>query len=458
MKSKFLTTILLLTLSFFVNYIFAQKEICQSDTAKNGVVKFQRFDTSINPKLTANEKDVLKKTLKMTEKDSLKLEKTMSSENYTHNVYQQFYKGYKVVGGTYATHGKNGKIESINGFFQKVGNPDITPTIDEQTALNKALALIDAKKYGWEDPFTENMYKEQMRDSSATLKPKGELLIIFDDSVTHSYRLAYKFHIYAVTPLVDKNVYLDAISENIIGVENLIRFDNVVGNAATLYSGTQSITMDSYSTPVMYRLQETRTTNSKTARIETYDMKNGSNYNNIDFSNSGTNWSPAKAELDVHWGTEKVFDYWSSVRNRNSYDDAGGALTGYVHANPPAINSILFKNNDNASWDGTLNRMTYGDGTTLKPVVSLDIIAHEIGHGICHYTANLNNGASSYNEQTALNEGLSDIWAAVIENWAAPNKQTWLIGEELVSTNYDCCRNLQNPKDPNTWEGHGASS
>ena len=141
MKNKIFKPIFLLLASLFASYTFAQKEIIQSDTDKNGSVKFQRFDTSNNPKLIANEKDVLKQTLKMTAKDSLKLEKTMSSGNYTHNVYQQFYKGYKVVGGTYATHGKNGKIESINGFFQKVGNPDITPTIDEQTALNKVLDL-----------------------------------------------------------------------------------------------------------------------------------------------------------------------------------------------------------------------------------------------------------------------------------------------------------------------------
>jgi len=170
--------------------LFAQKEIMQSDTAKNGFVKFQRFDTSINPKLTADEKNILRQTLKMADNDSLRLKRTVSDGNYIHNVFQQYYKGYQVVGGTYATHAKNGKIESINGFFQKVGNPNIKPAIDEQTALNKALAWIGAKKYGWEDTFSENLYKEQMRDSSATLKPKGELLIILDDSITHTYRLA----------------------------------------------------------------------------------------------------------------------------------------------------------------------------------------------------------------------------------------------------------------------------
>ena len=451
MKKNFIWIIILLLCQ---TILFAQKEIIQSDTAKNGVVKFQRYNTSLNPRLTVNEKDVLKQTLKMASNDSLRLEKTIDTGNYSHKVYQQFYKGYQVVGGTYATHEKNGKIESINGFFQKVGNPNVKPTINEQTALNKALALIGAKKYGWDDEFTENRYRELMKDSSATLKPKGELLIIFDDSITQSYRLAYKFHIYAVTPLVNKNVYIDAISGNIIDVENLIQDANVAGTAMTLYSKKQNITMDSYSSPIMYRLQETRTTNGKTAQIQTFNMQNGGSYNpQNDFSNSTTNWTTADAGLDAHWGAEKVFDYWSTVRKRNSYDDLGSPLVGYVHANLPAISS-QYKNNDNAFWDPTMQTMTYGDGTVGGAEVSIDIIGHEIAHGICRNTpANL----SASGESGALNEGLSDIWGAVITNYADPSKQIWLHNFEI---NYDI-RSLSNPKSysyPDTYKGTNWSS
>ena len=340
---------------------------------------------------------------------------------------------------------KMGKLNPSTVFFQKVGNPNIKPAIDEQTALNKALAWINAKKYGWKDPFTENLYKEQKRDSSATLKPKGELLIILDDSITHTYRLAYKINIYAVTPLVDKNVYIDAISGNIIGTENLIQDANTLGTAATLYSRTQNVTMDSYSSPIKYRLQETRTTNGKTAQIQTYNMQNGGNYTDVDFSNSSINWTTADAGLDVHWGTEKVFDYWSTVRNRNSFDNNGATIKNYVHYSTGY---------DNAFWSGTMHVMTYGDGTQFNPLVALDIIAHEIGHGICQYTANLNNGASSYNEQSALNEGLSDIWATCVKYWAAPNKPTWLMGGEILrNSSYNCIRDMQNPKSTSAAEG-----
>ena len=114
---KNVTWVIILIL--FQTALFAQKEIIQSDTAKNGMVKFQRFDPSINPRLSANEKDVLRQTLKMESNDSLRLDKSVANENYTHKIYQQFYKGYPVIGGTYATHEKDRKIESINGFFKK---------------------------------------------------------------------------------------------------------------------------------------------------------------------------------------------------------------------------------------------------------------------------------------------------------------------------------------------------
>ena len=95
--------------------------------------------------------------------------------------------------------------------------------------------------------------------------------------------------------------------------------------------------------------------------------------------------------------------------------------------------------------------MQYGDGnSTYRPIVSLDVSAHEFGHGITQFTANLIPGTQ---ESGALNEGFSDIWAACVEHWAAPNKQTWRIGEELFTTTYNCIRDLQYPKSTYTSEG-----
>ena len=91
-----------------------------------------------------------------------------------------------------------------------------------------------------------------------------------------------------------------------------------------------------------------------------------------------------------------------------------------------------------------------GDGVFFNPLTSLDICSHEMGHGITQFTSGL---ASGTQESGALNEGFSDIWAACVEKWAAPNKQTWRIGEEIFAGVWNCVRDLQNPNSTNSFEG-----
>jgi bacillolysin len=74
--------------------------------------------------------------------------------------------------------------------------------------------------------------------------------------------------------------------------------------------------------------------------------------------------------------------------------------------------------------------MTYGDGTILSPLVSTDVVGHEITHGITQYTANL---TYSY-EPGALNESFSDIFGTVVEFYADPTCSDWKIGEDITAT------------------------
>jgi hypothetical protein len=127
----------------------------------------------------------------------------------------------------------------------------------------------------------------------------------------------------------------------------------------------------------------------------------------------------------------------------------------YVNANLPLFNDD-YDDSDNAMWDGY--KMIYGQGTALPPLTALDICAHEIGHGVCQFSA----GLAYSGESGAINESLSDIWGACVENWATTGKQTWLIGEDLGSA----IRSMSNPglfQDPDTygagpyWQGSNAN-
>jgi Zn-dependent metalloprotease len=116
-------------------------------------------------------------------------------------------------------------------------------------------------------------------------------------------------------------------------------------------------------------------------------------------------------------------------------------LTGFVHftdfdrSTPDFLNAIYFSN---AIYFGD------GDEDTLNYFANgLDIIAHEVVHGITE-SFMVKNATTPpphiiYEDQTgALNESLSDVFASMIEQYR--RKQTaeqadWLLGEGIISVN-----------------------
>ena len=358
-------------------------------------------------------------------------------------------------------------IETINGDCPEVAMIAVSPTINENTAIARAISYVGARRYKWEDVGLERLIKVTRNDPSATYYPKGELVFAMDGTNRGShYLLSWKFTISSLEPENEQLIYVNATNGEIIGDVPLICNLNIACTAQTRYSGTQIITGDTFAGG--NRLREIRnTTTGHTANIVTLNIQNGSNYATaVDFVNNTTNFTSGnwatfnqdRAALDVHWGIERVLDYWSSVHQRNSIDGQGRQATSYVHFNDPG-SSAGWPNN--AQWDATGLAMRFGDGdgSTFNPLAALDVTAHELGHGINQFTANL---TPSTSESGALNEGFSDIWGASVENWAAPNKQTWLIGEEIFATaSFNSLRNLQNPKSttaaegqhPNTYQG-----
>jgi Zn-dependent metalloprotease len=429
----------------------------QKETDNRNHVSFVKFaaDTIISVNDAAN---LLKKLQPQTkESDEWKLStrrNEIKDENdYTHQFYQQYYKGVKVEGGEFSVHAVNNNIESALGNFEQVGEVSVTANLSEEQALKYALKHIGAEVYKWQVQEEEAWIKEYYND---TYYPKGELVIVKSLlKINKIYRLAYKFDIYAHQPMNRNYVWVDAITGEVINIESRIHFSNATGTAATRYSGTRTITTDSYSGG--FRLRETR----NGVNISTFNMNHTGNYTSTDFTDNDNNWSHAEfhnssnddAALDAHWGAEMVYEYFKQIHLRNSWNNNNGSLLSYVNGNLPQISS-QFTNSDNAFWDG--NRMTYGqgNGTTIDAYVCLDVIAHEIGHGICESTVNLGVSAT---EKGAINESLSDIWGACLENYVNTtyglSKDVWLHREEVGSAN----RSLSNPNlysDPDTYQGN----
>lgn len=360
---------------------------------------------------------------------------------FVHYRYQQTYKGTPIEYTQYIAHVKNGKIVSLNGELYSDVKAAGQVGIDEITALNKALDEIGAEKYKWELPAEEEFLKREQNDPNATFFPDGELTVcpVNGDFYNGDLRLAYKFNIYAQEPLYRADVYVDAITGDVIFENNRICHASVTATANTAYSGSQTIITETDAAG--YRLDDQTRGNG----IRTWDMQNGTTYSNaIDITNSTTTWNLTGLDqygLDAHWGSEMTYDYYFINHGRNSIDGSGFALNSYVHYD---------NNYANAFWDG--QRMTYGDGnSTYTALTTVDIAGHEITHGLTNFTANL----VYQDESGALNESFSDIFGNSIEFYAkGAGGSSWKVGEEISSGSP--IRDMKNPKnegDPENYLG-----
>ena len=111
--------------------------------------------------------------------------------------------------------------------------------------------------------------------------------------------------------------------------------------------------------------------------------------------------------------------------NRKSIDNLGLDLILNVHHG---------ENLMNAFWDG--DEMTFGDGDGkifTCFAYSLDVVAHELSHGVTQFTANL----EYFSQSGALNEHFSDvtIGPAITRSAAGGgNDSDWLIGDEIMGS------------------------
>ncbi len=335
-------------------------------------------------------------------------------------------------------HFNDGMMYSINGDAPSDFTVMNQMALSEEGALQAALSHVNAEHYKWQIPAEEAMLKTFYDDPDATYYPEGRLKL-YRLNRNEDYRYAWVFNIYAHEPLYRADVFVDAQTGEILFEHNLIHETDVIGTAVTKYSGTQTFTTDS--TGTHYRLRQSGRGNG----IETFNMQRGTTYGNaVDFTDNDNYWDNFNANMDeiatdAHWGTEVTYDYFFERHNRNSLDNNGFKLRSFVHYG---------NNYANAFWDG--QRMTYGDGngSNIGPMAALDIVGHEVTHGLTAMTAQL----VYQDEPGALNEGFSDIFGTSIEWFAKPASANWTVGEDIGII----IRSMSNPKSrglPDTYLG-----
>jgi Zn-dependent metalloprotease len=131
-------------------------------------------------------------------------------------------------------------------------------------------------------------------------------------------------------------------------------------------------------------------------------------------------------------------DFYQKVFQRNSLDGLGMRLDGYVHFDA---------NYNNAFWDGRQMVFGDGDGRMFTDFTgSIDVIAHELTHGVTEFTA----GLAYHHQAGALNESISDVFGTLVKQWSlnqSAETADWLLGTEVFTPGIDAdaLRSLKAP-------------
>ena len=187
----------------------------------------------------------------------------------------------------------------------------------------------------------------------------------------------------------------------------------VIGSAFTLYVGTVELATEVYLSGGFGMRDPTRGGNYTTDML---DKRTGEGELFIDDDNDWgnfTNIDRATAGADAHFGASMTWDYFLEKHGREGIFDDGKGVLSRVHFGQDYVN---------AYWSSACQCVTYGDGdgVTADPLVSIDIVAHELAHGVTAATANL----IYTGESGGLNESMSDIFGTATEFYAANHTDT----------------------------------
>ncbi|MFH0519401.1 M4 family metallopeptidase [Streptomyces sp. M41] len=132
--------------------------------------------------------------------------------------------------------------------------------------------------------------------------------------------------------------------------------------------------------------------------------------------------------VDAHWAAAQVHDYFRTQHGRDSLDGRGmtvNSLVGVTNYGQPYVNAF---------WDG--QKMVYGNGDAeYRPLsAALDVVGHEMTHGVIEHSANLVYAGQS----GAVNEAVADYFGNAIEARAygisVTDPDSGLLGERLCRT------------------------
>jgi len=143
---------------------------------------------------------------------------------------------------------------------------------------------------------------------------------------------------------------------------------------------------------------------------------------------STTDANGQTAAVNAMWGLMNTYDALKNALGWHSLDGKNTATYIAVHVNTAY---------DNAYYSDTCRCMFIGDGSSFNSLGAIDVIGHEMGHGVTAATSDLVYSG----ESGGLNESSSDIGGEVVEAYARAggtgesipaSGNDWMLGTEIA--------------------------
>jgi bacillolysin len=363
----------------------------------------------------------------------------------THHCFTQLAYGIPILNGEIYIREKDGFIINATGLLN-VNVPIYEKSIGKKEAIDLLISQLNYKKYKWQDyTFEEEMHEDQS-EILETFYPKLDLKLIklnYEDfNSSENYRYCYVTSISGKPTLesnqyIDSTYYLDALTGNIIkrlsprvSCFSEMAPDKPYCSACASSCMTTNVPLHFYggqnvNTETFLHAAINCTHRTKDACTSTFlyvrNISPGSavtqDYRNNPNTWLGSNFGiPDKDGTSVLWSVEMAHDFYRLVLNRNSFDNASSQINADVNYN----------SGNGTAWNLISNRMQIVENSSSQIESSLDIVGHELTHGVMDHICFMNqdNAITAINEEGALSEGYADIFGQAVEHFVNSNLST----------------------------------
>ena len=350
----------------------------------------------------------------------------------------QYYRGVRVFGADVARQLRNGATESVFGTLYEGIDIEASPEIDADEARSRLAARIGVEIDSSIEP-------------ELVVLPRGD----------GSYALTWRMRV--AMRRDSRQYFVDARSGETVFEYSDRETQSAVGKALGVLGDTKKISVRS-ATGQFLTSDELRPPD-----IQTYDLK-GNPFRADNFllrritlgtsdlgSDSDNDWTDTAID-DAHVYAGYTYDYYFKRFGRKGLNDADIRVQTIVHPVHRSDFSLYIDDFEdyfiNAFYAGD-GVVVFGEGLPGNVTLGgqnwdylaggLDVVAHELSHGVTQYTSNL----IYLNESGALNEAFSDVMGTSVEFFFQPAgdgalKADYTIGEDVVRPGG--IRNMANPR------------